>query len=507
MIESKPDSSLGEPGIVPPIPHKSHARVESSNASGMKRPGAAPLLNSGNDGNRSRSETVSSWSNLRQRRQGYVPTRRPTGDLEALNEDMDRLTQTSMARPTHVRASSSISTTQSTTGPSSGDTSGAVSPVEAQSKAYHIGPAYKARKRLNTPNAVIGICRRLNFILPQLNTSISSVAMSMRMGPPHASPLGRQLVAASAEVKDLNRRLEELESGPHPRSKTPQQISALGAHAAIHAIKCYEVLLVELKRRSRASPRDVGGPQARAALFQSHFCMLELQNMCTTLGLKIKHRPDPSSHDQSRVSQAWSSKSVTPTQPKAPSNRRMARPAMLQGLSSQPAQSGLPPPPMRLQPDWGTMQPMGSPISMGTLRPAEPYSRPSTSQSSFSRTNPTRSPLDGNEGDESFEGVFMKLEAVCNLAGQILPQCRKEFQMRKETARKAEQLGLSAQWTAMVNKCDEVLAHNWSMKKRLEAVKVGDHGLRYQRDFWVLCDTFVHVSVLRFYHATSLTLE
>jgi hypothetical protein len=77
----------------PPIPKRSHARVSSGTLGlQLQRPGVAPLLQSNSEANRSRSDTVSSLSSIRARRQGYVPSERTVNsnntstDMSAVNE-------------------------------------------------------------------------------------------------------------------------------------------------------------------------------------------------------------------------------------------------------------------------------------------------------------------------------------------------------------------------------------------------------------------------------------
>jgi hypothetical protein len=105
-----------------------------------------------------------------------------------------------------------------------------------------------------------------------------------------------------------------------------------------------------------------------------------------------------------------------------------------------------------------------------------------------------RSMMDVGENDEQFDRIFLKLKQACDLAAQALPHCRAEFNSRREHAQTAGQRNHAQQWMTALKKCELVITHNKALKKRLENVKVNDQGVRYQRDFWQLCDAFVHVS-------------
>lgn len=78
---------------------------------------------------------MSSSSSLRQRRQGFVPQRKPTGELKPVTENStdnsDRASSTSTVKLSHSRAESSVSSMNGFLSVSSGETSsGAVSPID-----------------------------------------------------------------------------------------------------------------------------------------------------------------------------------------------------------------------------------------------------------------------------------------------------------------------------------------------------------------------------------------
>ena len=221
-------------------------------------------------------------------------------------------------------------------------------------------------------------------------------------------------------------------------------------------------------------------------MVQIYGAIVESRNVCKLLGLKVKDRLPQ--QETTRRSQVWSSRTVTPTQPKAPENRRMRGATILRSMASSTGLRAMPPPPVPLSANVSRTNTMTS-ISSATPRSHESFS---TIATSVSRTNTTRSVTD--EGEEQFDRIFLKLQATSNLATQALPHCRTEFQARKSQAQNSGQDRLAHQWARALNKCEEVIGTNKLLKKRLEVVKVNDPGLRYQRDFWQLCDSFVQVS-------------
>ncbi|EON62779.1 hypothetical protein W97_02004 [Coniosporium apollinis CBS 100218] len=83
--ESMGETMTASPGVPPPVPARSHFRVQSQQQNvAQARPGIAPLL-IGSERNRSQSESVMSGStNIRAKRMGIVP--RKSSDLRAVNE-------------------------------------------------------------------------------------------------------------------------------------------------------------------------------------------------------------------------------------------------------------------------------------------------------------------------------------------------------------------------------------------------------------------------------------
>ncbi len=481
MLESS-NSSPAESTVPPPIPQKSHARVDSSQAPLLKRPGIAPLLTGSSDANRSRSETVSSTISLRQRRQGFVPQRKPTGDLEPVSEDTPRLTQGSTLKPTHVRSTSSVSTVNSA--------HAAATPTSGRLGNFRKQYSFSMQDPNSKPAAKVA--KRLTYTLSQLSSPITSIALAITDGAPHLSTLGRQRSAAQGDLKELGRLMNQLASGPESRIKTEHEKAQSIFRASVNNLRLHRAVTAELKRKAEKAVRHADGLHLRALMIHMHATLVEVRNVCSALGFTL--RDSPVAHERPRADRAWSNRSVTPTQPKAPGNRRMPRPAMLTGVSNNAMQRAVPPPPLSSKIESSRNNTLTSQTAISTSRSFDTYSTLGNGNSAMSRTNTMRSLLDDSEGDEQFDRIFLKLQAACNLASQALPVCRREFHMRKEAAQNAEQRNIAQQCSLLVSKCEEVIANTRALKKRLEVVKVNDPGLRYQRDFWQLCDAFVHVS-------------
>ena len=505
-IENGPDGRTESPAEhnPPPIPQRSHARVGSStvgNNSLTARPSIAPLAVDKNDVSRSRSETTSSTASLRQRRQGIVQPRKATGDLtlvpEAGSQASDRSSQASTIKPTHTRATSSISTVNSFLASSSAGSSSVASPIEGpgfQFGSEALSKSQQIRKTADSNDAVKST-KRLLFALRQLQRPINDVTQALKQGTSRRLLVEEKAHSAQSVMRELDmlfhRLQNSLERGTTTNAEAMQAIVRISARA----LKSYGAVTAEIKRNSPMLVKLSDGIVVRSLMFQLHSTMIEVRNVCTILGFKTK---DTSSIKEApRISQAWSSKSITPTQPKPPISSRLRNHIPLHTVNSQASLRGVPPPSVPLNTNISRANTMTS-LSAATPRSGDTFQIHEQSEPirppRVSRTNTMRSMMDVGENDEQFDRIFLKLRQACDLAAQALPHCRAEFNSRREHAQTVGQRHHAQQWMTALKKCELVITHNKALKRRLENVKVNDQGVRYQRDFWQLCDAFVHVS-------------
>ena len=471
----------------PPIPQRSHARGESSssNASSVrKRPGIAPLLTAGDDSIRSQSEMIPPSMNLRQRRQGFVPSRKPT--LGSVSEASNGLNTPPRTNFRHSRAASSMSSIlYDETAPGSGENGGSFDSVVSRldsSQNLSMLPGY--RNLRSHRDGIAKACKRLVLALSQLDTPISAVAVAIKDDSVLCrSTVERRLFTAQTRVKGLDRSLQQMQASAQHVDKAKQRATNTIVNASVQALRCYGAIAAELKRKRDKIVARADGIYLRSLLFQIYSTMVEARNICSLLGFQMRDATATASTSR-MASQAWSNRSVTPTQPKMPHNRRMAKPPMLQNMISS---------------DGRVMQPPSASLRSSVSTRTNTMNSQSTtlvsSTAASSRTNTMRSIRDDGQGDEHFDDIFLKLQAACILATQALPTCRSDVQGRIEIAQANSQRIVAHQWSLALAKCDEVIANNKALRKRLEIVKVNDPGIRYHRDFWQQCDAFVYVSL------------
>lgn len=504
-------SSPSSEHLPPPVPQRSHARVASTNApTVLKRPGIAPLLTGGNDISRSRSETASSSASLRQRRQGFVPTRKPTNDLNRVSQlskpDDNRSSSASTIKPVHSRQSSSISTRSGFLAASSGgSSSGAVSPIDGPVSRFANGSRLSSlpenRDSRVQPKDTVKAAKRLRFTLKQLYEPVTHVASAVKDATPRKSTLERRLFTANAQLDEVTRLLDRLDSGLDDSSPQAATTMKAIAKACVISLKSFSEVAIELRRSASKIAAVADGIYTRGLMFQVHSSMVEAKNICSILGFQVS--PAAARREPARVSTAWSSKTVTPTQPRPNTTSRQRGATILQSMASDTTLRAMPPPPVpNSMPNSANVSRSNTMTSMSSMtssaaptpRSAESFSTLASARPDLSRTNTMRSVMDDGEGDGQFDRIFLKLKQACEMAGQALPNCRTEFANRTQAAQTDGQSRLTALWKGVLTKCDIAIANNRALWKRLDVVKVNDPGVRYSREFWQHCDGFVHVS-------------
>ncbi|GAB1742450.1 hypothetical protein NU219Hw_g7996t1 [Hortaea werneckii] len=502
----------------PPIPQRSHARNLSSNAPSVRRPGIAPLLNGGNDISRSRSETISSSASIRSRRQGFVPSKTRLGS-NAVSEAGDQRTGTlsnSISRPSHSRATSSVSMLNGFLAPGSGgDSSGAVSPVggarSRDSSVRRLSSLPEDRNSKIETSDAYRAAKRLLFSLFQLHGPISEVSRGVKDSTPKRPFLERQLFSANAHVEELDRLLNKLDGTFENGNRGEEQSLRPAVYAAVAALRAYGSAVRELRQQSRKAVTATDPLFVRCLMSQIYMTMVECRNICTLLGFKAK---TPPVKDTPRVSKAWSSRTVTPTQPSKPINNRRLRGATIlqnmgEGTSIRPT-----PPPISLSANSSrsnTMTSMSATTprsreSFGTLPTSTLPSRSNTIRSNHNFPNNilssdidehnTNNILNQNINlDDHFDRIYNKLRHASELAAHSLPHCRTEFTLRKDSAETVGQMRAAHHWGLALAKCEVVITTNHALLTRLRDLRnnpeIDARLVRSQRDFWLLCDAFV----------------
>ncbi|USW58596.1 Putative RAM signaling pathway, SOG2, leucine-rich repeat domain superfamily [Septoria linicola] len=485
--------SESPPNVAPPIPMRSHARGASSTAAHpniIKRPGIAPLLTSALDVSRSRSESITTPANIRNRRQGYVPHKHT--NLNSLDEMSTRMsTRTSQAStltPPHSRAPSVNSAYLGISGGES--SSGAVSPIDGP-----LSRAILSRKLSSLPESrnstvpmqnSIRAVKRVLFMLFYVHRPLADIAQQFGSGSPRRSTLERQLATANFKVDELDRLIHKanqmVEDNMEVDNRTLMQI----VRTAILALRSYVFVIKELNRNRQQCVKRVDAYHVRQVITSVYNLIMEARNVCNLLGFKtVTANP----RDTLRASQAWSSRTVTPTQSKPAAGPRRRGATILPSSSSVTNLRGMAPP-VPLHTPSSRSNTMTSVGGSATPRWNQSFSdlASMTHSRGPSRSNTIRSAT-GSDAEETADRVYIKLKNCCDLARATLPPVRDDLASRKSVEDRAGNLRQASLFGAAINKCDLAVTTNNRLLARLRIMRVGDPA-RYQHEFRQMAEQF-----------------
>nr|POF10124.1 hypothetical protein CFP56_74483 [Quercus suber] len=481
-------------GGAPPIPLKSHARNASGTMPGSLHLNTNPMVIGGSNTNRNRSDTASTSASLRSRRQGFVQRKQPELNTftELSTSPGSRSSQATIKASTHSRGGSSVSTTNGFLSASSagGTSSDGTSPIDGPTGRHEISRRLsslpESRDSSLHAGEVVKAARRFVYVLSQLHRPVEDFARVLGDGTPRRSVPGRLLSSANSSVLQLDGLLSRLDSSlAYGTTDVENDLKHIVA-TSVGSLQAYGAVARELKQHIQKAAATADGAYVRCLMHQVHYTLIEARNICTTMGFKIKL----TSKDAARASHVMSNRTTTPTPGKIINNKRLRGATILRHIQSGTLQS---------EAKVRTMAP-SVPLSSGSSRTntmtslsaVTPRSTESFSRApSMTRSNTMRSITDESDNDEQFDRIFLKLQNASDLAHQSLPRCRAEFIVRKENSASTAQLRVEHHWSLVIQKCDALIHANSFLLNRLGMVRLKDPTVRYQRDFWQLCDSFV----------------
>ncbi|KAF2709321.1 cell morphogenesis protein-like protein Sog2 [Pleomassaria siparia CBS 279.74] len=475
-----PDS----PGMAPPIPNRSHFRVQSNQGNGMsRRPPVPPLIltNGSNERNRSQSDGAPTVSH-RQKRMGIYTNK--TSELGSVDE----LRRTSQS---HFRGFS-----QGYLLPGSNMSNGMSGPATAvgygdqgtmRSLANRPLSDVREHKRgSRAPDIVVEAAKNFLYAISQLHDTIAHMMRSIKRadrtkdGLRRKEDFYRRFTATFSNIRALSDTLHRFDTLAEEDEEDAQKISQ---QVYMYALKCLELFMsinfsiaenrVEIIQN--ADPRIV-----RTFLFLQQGSLIEMRNACSILGAQFK--------DTTLVSR----------RPEAADGAATirARPLKIRRFQTSPPQRNgqyqIPPPVMLHSNDNSRSNTMTSIISAATPRSGESFS---TLATTMSRTNTLTSSFDGREMDEDaqFERIYGKLRVACDTCRNYIPQISKLLRnnfdgMRKELDSEHPRIKVLA---GLIEKSNEVQRTTLPLANLLSQMQLKDSYVRSQPDFWQQCMGFI----------------
>ncbi|KAH0543838.1 hypothetical protein FGG08_001877 [Glutinoglossum americanum] len=475
----------------PPVPQRSHARILSQQSSALRRPGLISLPN-GNERLRSNSESILANRANRQKRMGIIT--RKTSDLGTVDEG--RLARLS----THYRGLSHGSLMQGSSrngnGSGGNSSSSPVSPTEAeQHKGHYVRrlsslPEYK--RESHSPDAVVEGAKGILYALFQVHPHISNLISVVRDANSKRSSLERVFYNAATHVEELDRELHKYDTYAEEDEDMLNRSNEGVRGACITCVVAYQHVGVLLQRN--VSKIILHGDQryVRTLLLLVYGGLLEVRNACFSLSTTYQRKRPPNSQDLEGT-----------IRPRAPVPKPiLAHPGRVRSATmtetSSVSSAGM-----------SIVLPvsLNSNSVAGTPRSGEIFQVPSSQP--HSRTN-TMQGIDDPEEERLFEKIFLVLKSATDKALTSLPDISDFFVrsvlQNKNQEGKAE---LDQLWTALNQLCLIAMERGRELKARLSTIKLGEPGIRSQRAFWELCNSFVKSFVdlaLRVKEARSMSL-
>ncbi|KAI9771324.1 MAG: RAM signaling network component [Geoglossum simile] len=475
----------------PPVPQRSHARILSQQSSAFRRPGLAPIAN-GNERLRSNSESILQANRAnRQKRMGIIT--RKTSDLGTVDEGR-------LARLSHYRGLSHGSLMQGNSRNSNGSggnsSSSPVSPTEVERhKGHYVRrlsslPEYK--RESNSPDAVVEGAKGILYALFQVHPHISNLITVVRDVNSKRSSLERVFYNAATHVEELDRELHKYDNFAEEDDDTFNRSNEGVRRACVTCVIAYQHVGLLLQRN--VSKIILHGDQryVRTLLLLVYGSLLEVRNACFSLATTYRRKSPPSNNDLEGT-----------IRPRAAIPKPiLTHPGRMRSATMTEA-SGIPITNINVM----LPVPLNSNSVANTPRSGETFQVPSSQP--HSRTN-TMQGIDDPEEERLFERIFLVLGSATDKALTSLPAISEFFigsviQNRNQEG-KAE---LDQLWTALNQLCLIAMERGRELKARLSTIKLREPGIRGQRAFWELCNSFVKSFVdlaLRVKEARSMSL-
>jgi hypothetical protein len=470
-----PDS----PGMAPPIPSRSHFRVNSQQSSGMsRRPSVAPLIltNGFNERNRSQSDGAGSASH-RQKRMGMYTSKAP--ELGSVDE---------LQGTSHFRGFS-----QGFVPPGNNGTNGISGPATAVGYGESGTVLSLANRPLSdvrehnrgsrAPDIVVEAAKNFLYAISQLHDTIAHMMRSIKRtdrtkdGLRRKEDFYRRFTATFLNIRALSQTLQRFGT---LAEEDEENAHMLLQHVYVYTLKCLDLFMsINLSiAENRAEITQNADPRiVRTFLFLQQGSLIEMRNACSILGAQFK--------DATIVSRRPSGGDTSAT--------IRARPLKIRRYQQSPPQRNgqyQVPPPVILHSNDNSRTNTFTSLSAATPRSGESFSTLSTT-----RTNTLTSNFDEADEDAQFERIYGKLRIACDTCRNYIPQISKLLKHNYEAMRReldSENLRLKV-LAALIEKSNEVQEMTIPLANRLSQMQLKDSHVRSQPDFWQQCMGFIKV--------------
>lgn len=479
------DSRAASPGLPPPIPSRSHFRNQSQQHSTSHR--AATALGYFNDRHRSQSESVGSTS-LRAKRMAI--TSRKAGDTRR-TEDIHPEGTNHYRGPSYVAALPEIQVGSAANHILGTASSGEHGEFERRRNVSNqrLSDLLEHKRRSRAPDALVEAAKGIRYAISQLLDPLSTLINApKKAGSFRRNDLRTRLSIASSQVKELERQLLEFDTLAEEDEDEAAKLSTSIRTTCAMCITLAQSVGTSMCDNVREIVQDGDARKVRTLMHQLYAGSIEIRIACSALGTQFALSPKTSRmiHDYGRSS--------TPTQGRPLPGHRHREPTAGNLNSHFLAHTGMMSPPALLGSNLSSRTSTLTSLSAATPRSGESFTSYSVATS---RTNTMRSVEDPDE-ERLFEIIFLRLKQACDLTLEYLPSCHQHFSRAREIAIRdmTNDSLLYHNWSALIDKCEQVLNNARTLLNRLGAVKLRDPVVRNQHDFWLHCRAYFEVNLL-----------
>ncbi|KAF2085925.1 hypothetical protein K490DRAFT_67212 [Saccharata proteae CBS 121410] len=476
-MEAFADPKSGSsPGNPPPIPTRSHYRVQSQQTASTRRPPITPLAIA-NERNRSHSEGAGS-ANIRAKRMGMVT--RKTSDLA-------RVEESSLRAAGHLRVNSSDS----------------LSKVQADKTNVHANTGDAPRQKSLFMRPLSDVIEHKPWS-DDYDKVVNSFRMSVTLTVDFLLPVENLLRAANIPshhalmncfdqtqhvLKVVGGLLRRYDALAEEEEDLADQLFGQLLQDSARLIDSHIELTALLNESFEEISRYCDDPGVKR-IFQrlvnaQYMSAVDARNASASLGMVFNEHNDEMNRDKHR-----SDRSTTPTQNWPNPDIRTAIPNQYDGSTSIPNTprnyNGTPP----LSTSNTLRANTISSSLAATPRSGESFATIGTV--SMSRSN-TMQNVDESDEEGLFEGIWQKLSNACQLTLQTLPSCHQKFiEAYTVATRDPEPTRTSVQrWSRVIEKSSAVHQAAAQLHQTLKSIKLRDAEFRSSQQFWQMCTTYV----------------
>jgi hypothetical protein len=480
-IDGFSNGKAESPGVpAPPIPTRSHFRVQSQTSnSGSKRPSVPPLVltNGQNERNRSQSEGAGP-STHRQKRMGIYTNK--ASELGSVDE---------LRRTSHFRGFSqgivvpTNSLANGMSGPATAIGYGDTGTVRSLANRP-LSDVREHRRESRAPDIVVEAAKNFLYAISVLHDCVSHMVQSIKLTARNKESLRkkedfyRRYQKTSLDLRALNDVLNKFETLVEEDEEDAERLSR---SVYVYTLRCLESFMsISLSiAENRTEIAQTANPRiVRTFLLLHQGTLIELRNGCSVLGAQFKDN---------------AAKSRRPSGADTATVR--ARQSKVRRFPTSPPQRNGPyqmPPPVILHSNDNSRSNTLTSISAATPRSGESTF---TLATTMSRSNTMTSNFDESDEDTQFGRVYQRLRNACDSCNTSIPQITQLLKEQLDILRReldVEHPRIRA-LVDLIEKSNEVQQVTIPLARRLYQMQPQDSYTRGQPEFWQHCMGFIKV--------------